>query len=212
MASGCLRRLAGNAHTERLWASNVAGRPHSLQIRGPGAAGQGVLWPGEHCPFTQPDAPGADLGPPSECLLCNDASAMPAPRLVSQVLHCHDHATGRDVALKIVRCKRRFQRQAAVEVSVLQQLRDQVSAAALLRRPCSSSPRPRGSGAQSRCPHHCGCTAAAVVARAGCSLAPRCAPSSPNEEKEGPLDTGGAGVRELQLSRPPVHHLRGAVA
>lgn len=42
-----------------------------------------------------------------------------------QVLHCHDHATGRDVALKVVRCKRRFQRQAAVEVSVLQQLRDQ---------------------------------------------------------------------------------------
>lgn len=42
-----------------------------------------------------------------------------------QVLKCLDHRTGRTVAVKIVKNKRRFQAQALVEIKLLKQLRDQ---------------------------------------------------------------------------------------
>ncbi len=43
-----------------------------------------------------------------------------------QVLRCKDHRTGSDVALKIIRNKKRFQKQAAVEAAILALLREQV--------------------------------------------------------------------------------------
>ncbi len=45
-----------------------------------------------------------------------------------QVLRCMDHATGQGVALKIIRNKRRFQKQAAIEAAILQKLQDAVRA------------------------------------------------------------------------------------
>ena len=42
---------------------------------------------------------------------------------VLQVLHCMDHRSGTGVALKIIRSKKRFQKQAAVEAGILELLR-----------------------------------------------------------------------------------------
>jgi dual specificity tyrosine-phosphorylation-regulated kinase 2/3/4 len=44
-----------------------------------------------------------------------------------QVLGCRDHQTGGNVAVKIIRNKKRFHAQALVEVKILQQLVEWVS-------------------------------------------------------------------------------------
>ena len=51
------------------------------------------------------------------------------------MLRCKDHATGAVIALKIIRNKRRFQRQAQVEASILETLlaRDPGDAAGIVR-------------------------------------------------------------------------------
>ena len=44
-----------------------------------------------------------------------------------QVLRCFDHKMGCDVAVKIIRNKKRFHHQALVEVKILEHLRHKVS-------------------------------------------------------------------------------------
>lgn len=44
-----------------------------------------------------------------------------------QVLQCRDHMTGKSVAVKIIRNKKRFYNQALVEIKILEQLREWVS-------------------------------------------------------------------------------------
>lgn len=42
------------------------------------------------------------------------------------VLRCFDHATGHAVAVKVIRNKKRFQKQAAIETDILALLQEQV--------------------------------------------------------------------------------------
>lgn len=44
-----------------------------------------------------------------------------------KVLRCMDHATGQQVAVKIIRNKRRFQKQAQIEANILRKLQEAVS-------------------------------------------------------------------------------------
>ena len=55
------------------------------------------------------------------------AKPHPGPRRL-QVLRCFDHKMGCDVAVKIIRNKKRFHHQALVEVKILEHLRHKVSA------------------------------------------------------------------------------------
>jgi hypothetical protein len=61
-------------------------------------------------------------------LLCHDQHAVEQhiPLVISQVLRCMDHATGQAVAVKIIRNKKRFQKQAAIEANILNVLQEQV--------------------------------------------------------------------------------------
>lgn len=101
-----------------LWAG---GGPHWLSLRGFGDAGPRELRSGTYQ---------GQLYCYSNVALCLPSSAanrhllcIPCP---AQVLRCKDHRSGGDVALKIIRNKKRFQKQAAVEAAILALLREQV--------------------------------------------------------------------------------------
>ena len=149
-AGACARAFSGRALLTPPPALTCAllagGRPHCLPLRGVGCAGEGVLWAGAALrgPRTGGGAPGELWGPRGGRLasLSYQPASLPAclPSPNTGPHTCLSYTPSPtlpptlappQVALKIIRSKRRFQRQAAIEARILAVLRDKVSVGVL---------------------------------------------------------------------------------